>query len=170
MDGVDLMRLVLRLLIGVIIVLGIYLFGIASPNPDSPLGSVFVVLFPSTVILGFILRAAEDRQAREKRKELENCEPRLKGDPLEATREILAEHANFELLDYGTGNSLGKISRASLELLIKVYEDVGMGSNDFLILAETIPTLQEYGASTELVQLIENAPAEDGLLIIRWVI
>lgn len=153
-----------------VIVSGIYMFGFAPPG--SLFIMVFLVLALAFAISASIDNAAARRRYRQKREGVENREPRLKGEPVEATPEILAGHDSFELLDFDTGNSLGTVRRALLEELIKVQKSLFMDleSNDFFILAGTPEFLQENGASKELVQLIENALAGRDDVMIRWVV
>lgn len=157
-----------RVLIGALVISGIYLFGFAAPH--STFGFVFLALFFAVFIYHSIASRAASRRHRKKKEDAEHRESELRGAPPKATPEILAGHDTFELLDVESGKRLGAISRALLDELIKAHESWGLEANDFFILAETPQYLEETGGSKELVLFLDKLLAGRDSMTVRWVI
>lgn len=139
-----------------------------------PTGSLFLMVFLSLVLATVIStsrdNAVKDRLRSKEKEDAEAREPRIKGSPLEAAPQILADNESFELLDVDSGRSMGRVDRALLEELIKAHESWGLESNDFFIMEETAQYLEETGASKELVLFLKKLMDGQEATTVRWVI
>jgi len=67
-----------------------------------------------------------------------------------------------------SGDYLGAIDEADLQLLIDQLEEEGEGDTDYYITPLTIDFLEETGASPELVDMLREAVGDSDGVEISW--
>lgn len=72
------------------------------------------------------------------------------------------------LRDTESGDTLGTISEADLEVLIQALEEESLADRDYYIQSETVDLLEQENASPELVSLLRTALAGREGVEIAW--
>lgn len=72
------------------------------------------------------------------------------------------------LRDTESGDTLGTISEADLEVLIQALEEESLADRDYYIQSETVDLLEQESASPELVSLLRTALAGREGVEIAW--
>ncbi len=72
------------------------------------------------------------------------------------------------LRDKESGDTLGSIAEADLEMLIRALEEESRDDRDYHIQAETVDLLEQEGASPALVALLRKALAGREGVDIAW--
>ena len=74
----------------------------------------------------------------------------------------------IRLVNRGTGDVLGTIQEADLEVMRKALEEEGEDDRDYYVVEETIGMLAEQGLSSDVQSLLRNALSKDGDLEVGW--
>ena len=69
----------------------------------------------------------------------------------------------------GTGKGIGSLTEGQLQFLIDQLEEEDSDDQDYWLNRETIDSMRENGADSELIRLLEDAMGEGDELEVEWV-